>query len=332
MMPECNNLFMRLALGMFGAGFVVVVISGLGLVWDGAYQLVYVLENSVVRVGYGRFTQGAIFAAVLALSRFTDNVNALTWAFGALHAALPLTALLGAWVILRDRAAWRFVWIALGIGLVTLPAQACLVCQSVAVGQINWILIAAILVGMPRTGVVFSLIAIPIMFFYHPVAIVCFAVDALLALWAGLRSPETRHRMFICCGCFALLTFAAVLRMQVFSNEYEAAQTRLGVWVWTFLVGVGGAPPHAILLTWLAGALLVLERFAGRFSMALWSIVLFVIAIAFILLGLWAHDTADWQYALEFRGWAIWLSLPVVILLQSTVHPHPLHFGVGRLC
>ena len=101
MMPECNNLFMRLALGMFGAGFAVVVISGLGLAWDGAYQLVYVLENSVVRVGYGRFTQGAIFAAVLALSRFTDNVNALTWTFGGLHAALPLTALLGAWVILR---------------------------------------------------------------------------------------------------------------------------------------------------------------------------------------------------------------------------------------
>ena len=192
---------------------------------------------------------------------------------------------------------------------------------------------------MPHAGVVFSLIAIPIMFFYHPVAIVCFAVDALLALWAGWRSPETRHRMFVCCGCFALLTFAAVLRMQVFSNEYETEQLRLGVWVWTFLVGVGGAPLHAILLTWLAGALLVLERFAGRFSMALWSIALSVIATAFILLGGWAHDTAEWQYAFEFRSWALWLSLPVVILAAIDSAPPSLTFrrwatlliGVGFL-
>jgi len=73
----CNNRFMRLTLGMFGAGFAVVVLTGLALAWDGAYQLVYILENGVVRVGYGRFTQGAIFAAVLALSQFTDHINAL---------------------------------------------------------------------------------------------------------------------------------------------------------------------------------------------------------------------------------------------------------------
>ena len=304
---------MRFVLSAFFIGFCAVVFSGLGLAWDGAYQLVYVLENGAANVGYGRYTQAGIFAAVLALSRFTDRINDLVWFFGALHAALPFASLLGAWIILRRRAPHLFLWVVLGIGLITLPAQACLVCQSVGVVQLMWVLVAAVLVGMPRVGALLSLVAVPLMLFYHPVAILCFGVAAALSFWVGLRERASRRRMFAWGAFFIVAALAAVARMYWFRSSYESEQMALDVWVRTFESGVAGVPLQAILLVWLAAFAVWLDARAAHFTRVLRAAAIGCILVALALLVEWALDAAAWQYAVEYRSWAIWLTLPLAL-------------------
>ncbi len=306
---------MRFVFLFFAIGLASIVYSGLGLAWDGAYQLAYTLENQFVIAPYGRYTQVPILVIVLALSRRSDSSFLLSWTFQAMHALLPLFALIASWVIVRSRRPELFVWIAFGIGLATLPAQACLVCQSIGTVQLGWILFAAIATGMTRKGAIFTTIAIPLMLFHHPVAIILFTIATGFAFVSGIVSREMRSHLWRWACLFLVVTLVAIARMWLNQSEYESSKLGRDAWDTAWNLGVAGLPLQMVGFTWLAAVSVMAELYAGKLRMLVRCVVFAAIGTALLLLYVWGRDAQVWASAIEYRNWSVWLSIPLFILL-----------------
>jgi hypothetical protein len=281
------------------SALVLAALSGVGLAWDGAYTLFSILDSQSPQVSYGRFTQIPLHWLVVQASGVTNDLTVLRTAFGLVYAASTLLALVASWWILRSQGESRplFVWAALGIGLGTLPGQACAVCQAVTCVQLFYPILLAILIRMPRRTIpVVAFLAVAI-FFLHESAIPLFALGAGVAVLVALQGRGERRSMFRWALALAGLSTAALLRFLLFHSPYQAGELSLQVLVARFYQSVAGLPIGALALAWLGAALILLQPWwEDPFQSANKGFFFSLASLsgAGVLLIIWASDSRRW--------------------------------------
>lgn len=307
---------------------------GLAQTWDGSYTLYLILESRAPIASYARFTDLPLRTPVFLLSQLTADPGLLQFAFTLPYALLPLISLALAWWMVRERAPWLFVWSALGIGLATLPGQACYVCQAIGSTQIFYPILLALLIGVPRAKSVVVLALAVALFFFHPSAIPLFAFAAGTAILVGIRFREWRRVLWLWAAGFALASIAAEWKLTLGGNSYEAGQLSLAIVQKSFQTALAGLPLAALLCAGFAGLLIWLEpylfslaarsRFADALARAAYGAALASILLVGEFLFVWASRPQLWAQEIDFRILALFTSLPFMLLaLGETLLSNP---------
>ncbi len=305
---------MRLFFALITLGLLIIILSGVGLAWDGSYQLFGALDYQAAAVAFGRWSEAVIFAIVVLTSHITDNIPLLEIEYAALRVIFPLFSLAASWWLVRNRAPGLFVWAALGIGLATLPAQACLVCQSVTVLQLFWVVLLIILLGVPRPSPVLLLFVVLWMLYLHPVAIPLLCVAAAIAVVISFRLRERRRALLLTALALGGAVLFGVIRALVWRYSYEEGQLTLQQWQNMYHLAVEGLPLQALAFAWLAALVIFIDGFTHQWRRLIRVTAFIALIAAVISLVLWAQNEQLWKEAVEYRGWAILLSLPFIAL------------------
>jgi hypothetical protein len=324
---------MRLFFAAITLGLLILILSGVGLAWDGSYQLFSILDSQLAEVAYGRWSETLLFAAVVLTSHVTDNTPLLAIEFAALHVVFPLLALAASWWVVRNRAPGLFIWAAFGIGLATLPAQACLVCQSVTVMQLFWPVLLTVLVGVPGRTYLLLAVLVPWMLYFHPAAIPLLSVAAAVAVLVSFRLRERRRALLLTALALGGAVLFGVVRALVWRYSYEASQLTLQQWQTMYRYAVAGLPLQALAFAWLAALLVFLDGFIRRGQILIRFTAFVALAAAVASLVLWASDAHLWKEAVEYRGWSVLLSLPFIALavLDVGARRWPFRLRLGQL-
>jgi hypothetical protein len=309
----------RLYFGLISAALGFAAASGAAMSWDGSYILFKILDLQSAIPVHNRFVNVPLHWIILFTARFTTDLNILQMVFGLVYAAVPLMALVLSWWVVRGHAETLFIWAALGIGLGTLPGQFCFICESILAIFLFWPVILAILVRMPKRHVPIILALLIAMFFTHFVSIALFFVGASVAFIIGLCSRGDRHWMWMWASGLGVMAAFKFLLFVIFPSAYEMSQLSKDVMKSNFDLSVSGLPLMSVICTWLAASIIfispLLSRFSkDKFSQIIHSIGLISLAIAGGLLVVWARDPYLWRHAIAFRSWALFSSLPFMML------------------
>jgi len=298
---------------------MVSAFSGVGLVWDGAYQLFNVLDTQQLVVPYGRMTKMLLFWLPLQVSQRTDNFYWLSLAYSLAHLVLPWLALVAAWLIVRrnKNARLLFVWTALVWGVGTLPGQICSVCESLMSVQLLMPVLMAILVGLPGKTFLIVLFFVTLIIFLHPLAILALLLAFTASLLVALFRPAVRRKMLLWAGLFILLLAFAAMRFYLFHSNYESQQFSLQLFASYLVSALMGLPAWAIGFGWLAGLLLLIQRLSSRKSAhRLFTVFSYAavgsVMISGLLLALWALTPRLWSQEINFRSLAFFTSMPFI--------------------
>lgn len=302
---------------VLGIALSVLVSSNLYLAWDGAYQLVNLLERQAPLVANARYAKVPLYWLVLATSQITDDLNILTKLYSALHALVPFLRLIAAWQLLKDSSKTQrlFVWAAFSVNLAALPVFACSTCESVLALPLFWLMLSAVLVGMPDKVVPLVLVLSIVILFLHPTSIILFAIGALACFLMALRKRTQRRRLLLTGLAFLAFMGAALLRLQFFQTPYERDQFSIQVLQQHFKLGLAGIVLGALLLIWLAGVGVLLGNVIAPFhAQRLHHTVQFLahmlLGSAGLLLAYWAIYPQNWSHADSYRVFAVFVSLP----------------------
>jgi hypothetical protein len=306
--------------------FVLIIVAlltaataGAGLAWDGAYTLFNILDTQSPKVAYGRFTQLPLHWVVVQVSQVTSDLAVLRTTFGIVYAAYTLLALAASWWIVRKRqdGAPLFVWAALGIGVGTLPGQICAVCQSTMSVQLFYPILLAVLIRIPRRTIPVIILLAAGIFFSHPMASALFALAGAVAFLIGWRYRDERRRMWLSALAFVGLCAFALLRFILFRSSYEAGELSLQVLKARFYESLAGLPIVALAFACIAGLLILTAPYLARpvllrgrrLDLAFASLI-----VAGVLMIVWASDPRRWSQEVDFREWALFISLPFILM------------------
>ncbi len=303
--------------GLLAAGLIFAVANGAALSWDGSSRLFQLLDRQSFDVPNDRLINIPLQLPALLLSRVTDDLALLQFAFGLAYGLVPLLALLAAWQVVRDHEPSLFVWAALGIGLATLPGQLFFVAEAAMAVQLAWPLILAVLTRrIERYPLTLGLCALGL-YFSHPFAIPLFALLAALAVAAGLRFRAERNRMLVWAASLLALSAVAALRFWLLRSAYESDQLAVDVVMNSFREGVAGLPLIALAAAWLAGLMLLLVAVApGAQSAAGARLAALLERAALLVAGgallIWAASSQRWGNAISYKTWVLFCALPFV--------------------
>ncbi len=305
---------MRFYFWLMALAFFLVALSGAALAWDGSYVLFKLLDRQDTFVVHNRWQVVPLQLIVLLTANFTQDINLLKLSFGLAYAAIPLLGLFLAWWVVRRDARPLFVWAAFGISLGTLPGQLCLVADANQTLQLTWPLILATLTGLRRWQFPAIGLAAIIMVIAHPNSVIMFGVVAGLAVIVGWQRPDERKRMWLGAGFFLLLSVITIIKFAILRTDYEESQLSLTTLEQDFSTAVWGLPLIAMVFGWIAASAVYLKpRLKEEQSRQIARIVgitsLLVVVGALVI---WARNPYFWERGLDFRTWALPLSLPFV--------------------
>lgn len=306
---------MRIFFGAIIFALSVAAISGAVLAWDGSFQFLSALASQSPYIPHNRlmvlFPQGLL----LLISQVTHSFIVLQSLFGLVYVAITVTSLYVSWLILRERAPWLFIWVAFGLGLGTLPGQFPMYSEATLVVHLFWPLFLIMLLYAPEEYIVLAVVLSGAIFFLHPFAAALFGLLAIQSYALGLLRKEQRYRIWLWSFLFVMLTATSVVRFALARTGYETEQISLTVIRDTFALAVYGLPLWALGLGYLAAlftfaAGVIDAKRNQTLVYACHAMTASAIVASGALLLVWASDALLWRYALGFRTWTLFVSLP----------------------
>jgi hypothetical protein len=158
----------------------------------------------------------------------------------------------------------------------------------------------------------------------HPTAVALLGLAALVAAaraWAA--RPRGRLWWVVCAVCVLLAATRVLLPLSGYELESASVQ-RL---VEAFDNSVAGRPLAVLLLTagvaglWLLRPLLI-RTFGPRMGVAVDVVTPGLIALAGVVLAVWASRPDQWASALDFRSWQVLVSLGLIVLALADAFWH----------
>lgn len=299
--------------------------------WDGSMYLFRLLDSQAPFAAHKRWFVFPLHVIVLFVSRLTSNLSVLRVAFGVTYAAIPLVALMTSWLIVRERARGLFVWAALGIGIGTLPGQFFFTTEAIIAVQLFWPILLTILTGI-RTHQASAVIVVfsALIFFAHPAAVPLFTLGACVAFALGIRFKDERRAMWRCAAALGAFAAVRVATFLVLRSGYEMSQLSVQVLLQQFRVSVVGLPLLSLAAGYVAALMIFISPAVKRVprrnvATIVNSIKLSGLIIVGCALFIWARDPQLWWKALDFRSFALFSSLPFMVLaaLESLIRgPH----------
>ncbi|MGC1481362.1 MAG: hypothetical protein WA771_12705 [Chthoniobacterales bacterium] len=301
-------------LAVFGpvvGSFVVAAACLAGLVWDGSGYLFNAIQDGEPLISHHRYSNLPVLWAVVSASHLTGEPLTLVVLYGLLLAVVPVGALGLSFYFLRGTLVPLRVWPVLGILVVALPGQICVMSEATLVMQAFWPVLAILASGLSVGGMGWLAVLIPYLFFLHPLSAPLFALGAVLAagqaLVGGHRWRGVAWSVVFSLSCFARVGFSVAT-----ATSYER-----GEFAWqpnydAMLGAIYGWPSLMItmlfVMAWaaVAGELgwLPRRRSEGWFKGA---------TIGFGLAGvIWAAQPELWAGALGYRRFVMLLSLPLI--------------------
>lgn len=309
-----DNRNLRLLFGLTALAIVIASVVGAGLSWDGSYILFKVLDTQAPFVVHGRWFVAPLQLPVLLASQFTGDQLVLQTVFSLAYALVPLLALALSWWIVRDTQPGLFVWAAIGILLIALPGQFCLVSDANMALQLFWPVILAVLTDLRRPKLYAVAGLSLVLLFSHPVAIPLFALVAVLAILRGWRSQYERPAVLLWAGVFGLLTAVSIAKFFLTSDTYEDEQLSVAVLERQYQGAVAGWPLLFIGAVWLMALLLFAAPFVRRPSLvrSLRAVEVGCLVVGGGALLIWVSNPRLWERGIDFRLWALILTLPII--------------------
>lgn len=314
---------MRLYFSLTAVALIVAALCGAALSWDGSYYLFKTLDDQVPLAPHGRVTDTLLQAPVVLVSHYVGDMAVLRAVFGLIYAAIPLVTLAASWWIVRKRAPILFVWAALGIEVGTLPGQLSLTSEGIQVIQLFWPILLSIILRVPRAHVPAILVLTAVVFITHPSSSLLFLIGAAAAAVMGLLYRDDRSTLARWAVVFCVL---AVLRYALGRDLYEESRLTLYTQVSTFRISVVGLPLVALLCVWCAAAATFFalhdNRYSKRLDASTWrSLGIMGIVVAGVALVLWASNPHLWMHADEYKAWALFFSLPFMLMAVAEGTP-----------
>ena len=319
-----DRLVVGLASLAIAGALVVAVAYDAPLTWDGAYYLFKALDLQTPFVTNNRLINVALQQPVLVASQFTSDLGVLRRAFDAGYVLIPLISLACAWWFCRSRPA-LFRWPALGICVASLPGRMFFVGESTMVTDLFWPLVLGVLLakGRPTDLLVLALLGAAV-WVTHPTAVVLFGLAALVAA-ARAWAARPRGRLWWAVSAVCLLLAGTRVLLPLSGYELESASVqRL---VEAFDNSVAGRPLAVLLLTAIVAGLwllrpLLMRRFGTRMGVAVDVVTPGLIALAGVVLVVWASRPDQWASALDFRFWQVFVSLGLIVLALADAFWH----------
>lgn len=294
-------------------------ICGAPLSWDGSYVLFRMLDSGAPVLHYNRLTSAPLHGIVLLIARVTSDVAVLRVVFGLVYAAIPLAALGLSWWVLKDGARSLFIWPAMGIALGTLPGQFYFISDAMIAMQLSWpVMLAALTTDRWRHSLVVALLAVAV-FFTHPTSAILLAVAAMLALGAGLFRKDERRSLWLLGLGLCALSAIRVAMFVIWKSPWEVSELSFQLKMEQFRGSVLGLPILSLACVWLAACMAFISPMIGTPSRRKLTALLSFIEVASLttaggLLLIWAKDPHLWWRAYNFRAWALFASLPFILM------------------
>lgn len=305
----------KLALALVALTSLTAAFAGLPLAWDGSYFLFRVLneQSPLLTNVHNRLLLGILTFPVFLASQLTENFGILRFVFSLSYAAVPFVALACCWIVVRRRPD-LFVWPTLGICVALLPGSVLFVSEALIVAELSWpLLLAALVPGQPRSGVVICIVLGVVVAVSHPVALPLLLAVAVVGAVVRRRSWRAAVLWAISfTGLAALNVVELTSRLTSFEREsLEPSTAAIGL-----ARGIVGLPIAALLLVTLTAFLI----YRGARStpearrIELQNLALVTLLFVALTLLIWAAVPAFWRGEIDFRGWAIPLTLPLFAL------------------
>ena len=309
----------RVFFGISLPAFLALAISGAAISWEGSNYLFQTLQSQTPIAPHDRYLDVLMDLPVLLFSHVSGNPYAWQVVFGLTHILVPITGLAVSWWILRANAPVLFVWVALMYGFVTVFGQMYLQNEEFAAIELCLPIVLA-MVTRDR------LIHVPVLaalalgaFFANPLSIPLFGFAAVLAAAIGGLHPEVRWAKWTWAGVLALLTVLNAIFFVVSSSKDSYNRQMLAVQplLHSFRASVLGLPLLALLCVYAVLLFICAAPFARRFRrprlMSLIYALEFVgLAVASVLVTLWAAAPTLWAYSDNYRLMAIFTILPLL--------------------
>jgi hypothetical protein len=301
---------------------------GSPLIWDGSYQLCETLIAGKAYAYLSRFHTLIVWQPVAWLSTRTDNVELLTWVYGAPFLLAPVVGFTVSWWFVRRHAPMMILWAGLGIMATPLPGQIFVINDSVFQQHLFWPLLLGLMVPLsPSKWVVLAFLSI-FQFVHQIGTVLLFGLTAALVIQAFIDRRPDQYRRFLRNICFAavLLTVSGLKTWwtsapRPFLDYYDSYAAQEATWARiqeAWLYGVAGFPLQGLVLAYAAGALMLLQAIfirRGRdvqadvccYAAALCLVGTVVVWIA------WAAVPGLWCSAINYRRWLVPMCLPIYI-------------------
>jgi hypothetical protein len=331
--PGSRGGFVSWIAGILTATAVWACWCGAPLIYDGAYQFAFTLIWQKPYVYLTRFHTWLLWYPLVWLSHRTENLTALTFAYGLPFLLAPLVGLLGSWWMVRRHAPWMMIWAAFGILAGPLPGQIFVINDSIFQQHLFWPMFMGLLAPGRRTWPQRVFLGGIVLFqFVHQIGIVllgglafCLLVLLLLERSDQETSRRTLVRLAFVLGLVGLMGFKIWLTSAPhrhlpgiaydFGQWYDSYAAEQATWyvardMW--IKGVKGFPICGMCCMYAAAALVCLRGFVtrARLASALGAAAMVCAIGGGTVWLMWASKDYRWSAALEFRRWVVPLTLP----------------------
>ncbi len=294
------------------------------LIWDGSYQLCRTLIDQHPFFYYTRFHSYPLWWPVVWLSRVTDNLHALVFAFGLPFCLTPAVSLLLSWWFVRRTAPWLILWATLGTYATALPGQMFLINDSIFQQHLFWPFYLGLFV--PLTPLQIAVLVILAAFqLSHPLGGLLLLGAAIATASLAILDIPNRRRWLARTLLVLGLCIAAWGKILLWPDPYAYQEASFQMARSRFHDGVLGWPVIGIVCIWLCA---LCAWCAGKHSTngSLRRKLRLCAAAALVFAGLaliiWAAEPQRWASAINYRRWAAPLTLPVFALaFFETLNP-----------
>lgn len=289
--------------------FAVAAVCLAGLVWDGSGYLFNALQDGAPLISHHRYSNYPVLWIVVQAGRWVGDPLVLAMLYGLLLAVTPVGSLALCLDHLRGRLEPLRLWVVLGILLVALPGQICVMSEATLLVQAFWPVLAIVAAGLPLGGMVWLAVLTPYLFFLHPLSVPLFG---LAAGCCGLLWCMDRSRRAL--GWAVVFAVAAVAR-GVFAVMTASPYER-GEFAWGPNFDAARGSLHGFPTLMLAGTMLMaVAALATAFGWLPrgWGRNWFRgSAVGVAAVGcLWAVSPDLWAGALGYRRFVLLFSLPI---------------------
>jgi hypothetical protein len=304
---------MRQVLAIAAVSSLSAALVALPLAWDGSYLLFRVLNEQSPLYIHHRLVESVLTSPVLLTSWITDDLGLLRFMFCLPYAAVPFVSLACCSIVARRRPE-LFVWPTLGIGVALLPGLAMSTSEQLIAAELSWpLLLAAIVPSQQRLVFALCLALGVLVAVSHPIALPLLLAVGVIGAVARRRSSRAAAAWI---ASFVGLAVINVAELTSRLTPFERESLEPSTVVLELVRGVFGPPLAALPLAALAAVLV--HRAAHATPTArhreLHDLALVTLTLVGVTLLTWAALPSLWRGEVDFRAWALPVTLPFFVL------------------